>query len=129
MFTSFISPRQKVIPHEEVFGLGPNIIHTKYHSCQWVEVIELEQQIPIDIRNYPNISMRFSVLGNIFGGPTTFSSGVWMSRALQYPKVEVPTTNLRDKFTNLPCLTHSQWDFQGPPMMGPPYGKLPILFP
>ena len=23
----------------------------------------------------------------------------------------------------------SQWDFQGPPIMGPPYGKLPILFP
>ena len=22
-----------------------------------------------------------------------------------------------------------QWDFQGPPIMGPPYGKLPILFP
>ena len=22
-----------------------------------------------------------------------------------------------------------QWDFQGPPTMGPPYGKLPILFP
>ena len=25
-----------------------------------------------------------------------------------------------------PCY---QWDFQGPPTMGPPYGKLPILFP
>ncbi len=24
---------------------------------------------------------------------------------------------------------HGQWDFQGPPIMGPPYGKLPILFP
>ena len=23
----------------------------------------------------------------------------------------------------------NQWDFQGPPIMGPPYGKLPILFP
>ena len=23
----------------------------------------------------------------------------------------------------------NQWDFQGPPTMGPPYGKLPILFP
>ena len=22
-----------------------------------------------------------------------------------------------------------QWDFQGPPIMGQPYGKLPILFP
>ena len=22
-----------------------------------------------------------------------------------------------------------QWDFQGPPIMGPPYGKLPILIP
>ena len=22
-----------------------------------------------------------------------------------------------------------QWDFQGPPIMGPPYGKLPILLP
>ena len=22
-----------------------------------------------------------------------------------------------------------QWDFQGPLIMGPPYGKLPILFP
>ena len=22
-----------------------------------------------------------------------------------------------------------QWDFQGPPIMGPPYGKLPIPFP
>ena len=22
-----------------------------------------------------------------------------------------------------------QWDFQGSPKMGPPYGKLPILFP
>ena len=39
----------------------------------------------------------------------------------------------------LPCRTEKimdqllllldQWDFQGPPMMGPPYGKLPILFP
>ena len=25
--------------------------------------------------------------------------------------------------------TTFQWDFQGPPIMGPPYGKLPILFP
>ena len=24
---------------------------------------------------------------------------------------------------------YDQWDFQGPPIMGPPYGKLPILFP
>ena len=25
--------------------------------------------------------------------------------------------------------TINQWDFQGPSIMGPPYGKLPILFP
>ena len=24
---------------------------------------------------------------------------------------------------------YSQWDFQGPPIMGVPYGKLPIFFP
>ena len=26
-------------------------------------------------------------------------------------------------------LTYGQWDFQGPPIIGPAYGKLPILFP
>ena len=39
------------------------------------------------------------------------------------------------KQKNIPSLKltflapENQWDFQGPPMMGPPYGKLPILFP
>ena len=27
------------------------------------------------------------------------------------------------------CHPTFQWDFQGPPIMGPPYGNLPILFP
>ena len=34
---------------------------------------------------------------------------------------------------DLPCYkpwtSHCQWDFRGPPIMGPLYGKFPILFP
>ena len=68
-----------------------------------------------------------------FGNPkrkhdhsTSFATSIIRPSRLQLMKYSSRHSRLFGGSSNH---TYSQWDFQGPPKMGPAYGKLPILFP